>query len=127
MTDDDRPHVLLYVSLVIQIGPIECLLMSLDAIFLVILETNLSEHSKGGVVEIMLAVDVEERLWFGCESSSGDHLCSIECFAHGYLLKVFYVVVEDELVFSGGKDCAAEVLDLYHLRLLKIMRMEATC
>jgi hypothetical protein len=127
VTNDDWPYVLLHVGLMVQVGPIQCLLMPFDPIFLVILETDLSEDSKGGMVEIMLPVDIEKRLRFWCESSGGDHLCSIECFAHGYLLEVFYVAMEDELVFSRGKDCAAEVLDLDHVQLLKIMPTEATC
>lgn len=121
MADDDWSHVLLHVGLVIQSGPTQGFLVPLNPVLRVILETYLSEDSKRGMVEIMLAVYIEKRLRFRCESSRGDHLCGIEGFAHGYLFEVFYVVVEDELVVIRGKDCAAEVFDLDHVRLLKIM------
>lgn len=75
----------------------------------------------------MLAVDIEEGLSFGGESSTGDHLSSIKGLAHGYLLKVFYIGMEDEFIVMWGKDGPAEVLDLNHGGLLKIMPVDLTC
>lgn len=127
VTDNNWSNVFLQVGLMVQIGSMQCFLMAFDSIFLVILKTNLSEDSIGGVVEVMLTVDIEEGLGLWGETTGGDHLCGIEGFAHRYFFEVFYVVSEDELVVVGGKDSAAEVFDLDHGRLFKIMTLDRSC
>lgn len=127
VADDHRADVFFDVGFVVEVWSVECFFMFFDFVLVVILETNLSEDSKGGVIEVVLSVDVEKGFGLWCESSAGDHLCGIEGLAHGYLFEVFDIGVENEFVVVGREDCSTEVFDLDHGRLLKIMSGIHTC
>lgn len=120
VADNHRANVLFDVGFVVEVRSVEGFFMFLDFVLVVILETNLGEDSEGGVIEVVLSVDVEKGLSLRCESSAGDHLCGIEGLAHGYLFEVFDIGVEDEFVVVGREDGSAEVLDLDHGRLLRL-------
>lgn len=64
---------------------------------------------------VMLAVNVEEGRGFWVQFALRDHVCSLESFAHGYVLQVFYVIFEMVLIFLGTEHCSDKVLDLDHV------------
>ena len=50
---------------------------------------------------INLTVDVEERLALWAQSSTGNHLGSVECFAHRDIFKMLNVGMKDGLIVIG--------------------------
>jgi hypothetical protein len=98
VADYDWANVLLFVSLVVEVGPVQCFFMLLDAIFMVILNWgssylngDFSQNAEGGMPHINLPINIKGRGLFGDEASIGKHFGSIEGFAHGDMLEVLNI------------------------------------
>lgn len=73
------------------------------------------------MVFVVLAVNVQKGRGLRVQFALSDHVCSLEGFAHRYILQMLNIIFEMILIFLGTKDCSTKVLDLDHVCRFMIM------